>query len=97
MTRSLSNVIKAYTVRYKEEMRKIDISGREEEIHAKVADAIVSNVFVGGLNAVSLTESGEIPAIADYEDDAAGIPLPHYLPTGQARVPKAAERFPKRN
>ena len=72
MTRSLSNVIKAYTVRYKEEMRKIDVSGREEEIHAKVADAIVSNAFVGGLNAVSLTESGEIPAIADYEDDAAG-------------------------
>ena len=68
MTRSLSNMIKAYTVRYKEEMRKIDVSGREEEIHAKVADAIVSNAFVGGLNAVSLTESGEIPAIADYAD-----------------------------
>ena len=72
VTRSLSNVIKAYTVRYKEEMRKIDVSGREEEIHAKVADAIVSNAFVGGLNAVSLTESGEIPAIADYVDDADG-------------------------
>ena len=72
MTRSLSNMIKAYTVRYKEEMRKIDISGREEEIHAKVADAIVSNAFVGGLNAISLTESGEIPAIADYTEDAEG-------------------------
>ncbi len=72
MTKSLSNMIKAYTVRYKEEMRKIDISGREEEIHAKVADAIVSNAFVGGLNAISLTESGEIPAIADYTEDAEG-------------------------
>ena len=68
----MSNMIKAYTVRYKEEMRKIDISGREEEIHAKVADAIVSNAFVGGLNAISLTESGEIPAIADYTEDAEG-------------------------
>ena len=72
VTKSLSNMIKAYTVRYKEEMRKIDISGREEEIHAKVADAIVSNAFVGGLNAISLTESGEIPAIADYTEDAEG-------------------------
>ena len=64
----MSNMIKAYSVRYKEEIRKVDISGREEEIHAKVADAVISNAFVGGLNAVTLTEDEDIPAIADNAD-----------------------------
>ena len=68
VTRSLSNMIKAYSVRYKEESKKIDVAKREEEIHSKVADAIVSSAFVGGLNAITLTESGEIPAIAGYVD-----------------------------
>ena len=39
VTRSLSNMIKAYTVRYKEELRTIDIEEREESIQARV-DAI---------------------------------------------------------
>ena len=70
MTRSLSNMIKAYSVRYKEELKKIDVAKREEEIHAKVADAVLSNAFVGGLHAVSLVEDGEVPAIADYTEEA---------------------------
>ena len=41
VTRSLSNMIKAYSVRYKEEMKKIDVTGREEEIHAKMAEAVI--------------------------------------------------------
>ena len=72
VTRSLSNMIKAYSVRYKEELKKIDVTGREEEIHAKVAEAVISNTFVGGLNAVALTEDGEIPAIADDADVSEG-------------------------
>ena len=66
----MSNMIKAYSVRYKEESKKIDVAKREEEIHSKVADAIVSSAFVGGLNAITLTESGEVPAIAGYVDVA---------------------------
>ena len=66
VTRSLSNVIKAYTVRYKEEMKKIDVSAKEDEIHSRVADSILADSFVGGLQAIALTEDGEVPAIADY-------------------------------
>lgn len=72
MTRSLSNMIKAYSVRYKEEMKKIDVTRREEEIHAKMAEAVISRSFVGGLNAINLTESGEIPAIADLAEGEEG-------------------------
>ncbi len=71
VTRSLSNMIKAYSVRYKEELKKIDVAGREEEIHAKMAEAVISNSFVGGLNAINLTESGEIPAIAELSEGEA--------------------------
>lgn len=66
VTRSLSNMIKAYSVRYKEEMKKIDVSAKEDEIHSKVADSILENSFVGGLQAITLTEDGEVPAIADF-------------------------------
>ncbi len=68
----MSNVIKAYSVRYKEELKKIDVSGREEQIHAKVAEAVLSNAFIGGLNAVALTEDGEVPAVADYSETPEG-------------------------
>ncbi len=70
VTRSLSNMIKAYSVRYKEELKKIDVSAKEDEIHAKVAEAILKDSFVGGLKAISLTEDGEVSAIADYNDAA---------------------------
>ncbi len=66
VTRSLSNMIKAYSVRYKEELKKIDVSAKEEEIHSRVADSILENSFVGGLQAITLTEDGEVPAIADF-------------------------------
>ncbi len=69
VTRSLSNMIKAYSVRYKEELKKIDVTDREEEIHAKMAEAVIAGSFVGGLNAINLTETGEIPAIADFAED----------------------------
>ena len=67
-------MIKAYSVRYKEETKKIDVAKREEEIHSKVAEAIVSNAFVGGLNAITLTEDGEVPAIANYAEIAGDEP-----------------------
>lgn len=66
VTKSLSNMIKAYSVRYKEELKKIDIEAKEEELHARVADAILADAFVGGLQAIALTEDGEVPAIADF-------------------------------
>ncbi len=72
VTRSLSNMIKAYSVRYKEELRKIDVEEREEAIHAKVAEAMLANSFLGGLQAITLTEDGEVPAIVDYAQIAEG-------------------------
>ncbi len=68
VTRSLSNVIKAYTVRYKEEQKLIDVGEREEAIHAKVAESILANSFVGGLQAIELQADSEIPAIAYSAD-----------------------------
>jgi len=68
----LSNMIKAYSVRYKEELRKIDVEEREEAIHAKVAEAVLANSFVGGLQAITLTEDGEFPTIADYSEEGEG-------------------------
>ena len=62
----MSNMIKAYSVRYKEELKKIDVSAKEEEIHSRVADSILESSFVGGLHAITLTEDGEVPAIADF-------------------------------
>ena len=62
----MSNMIKAYTVRYKEEVKKIDVSAKEDEIHSRVADSILETSFVGGLQAITLTEDGEVPAIVDY-------------------------------
>ena len=61
MTRSLSNMIKAYSVRYKEETRVIDVEEREDAIHARVAQAAASASFVGGLRAIALEEQeGEL-------------------------------------
>ena len=60
VTRSLSNMIKAYSVRYKEEMRVVDVTEREEVIQAKVAEALSGPSFVGGLRAIALeAEEGE--------------------------------------
>ena len=60
MTRSLSNMIKAYSVRYKEEMRVVDVTEREEAIHAKVAEVLSGPAFVGGLRAIALeAQEGE--------------------------------------
>jgi len=67
VTRSLSNVIKAYSVRYKEELRKIDVGAKEEAIHSRIAEDILSGAFKGGLQAIALqAKDGEIPAIADF-------------------------------
>jgi len=78
VTRSLSNMIKAYSVRYKEEIKKIDVSAKEDEIHSRVADSILDSSFVGGLHAISLTEDGEVLAIADYaavsEEEGEALP-----------------------
>ena len=62
----MSNMIKAYSVRYKEELKKIDVTAKEDEIHARVADSILAEAFVGGIQAIALTADGEVPAIADY-------------------------------
>ena len=56
VTKSLSNMIKAYSVRYKEELRVVDVEEREEAIHARAAEAVASAAFVGGLRAIALEE-----------------------------------------
>ncbi len=70
VTRSLSNMIKAYSVRYKEELKKIDIAAKEEAIHCRIAEDILSGSFKGGLQAITLqAKDGETPAIADFSVD----------------------------
>lgn len=72
VTRSLSNVIKAYSVRYKEERKMIDIEKQEEAIQARVDEAVHAGRFVGGLHAIALEEQeGELPADAEPEDGEA--------------------------
>lgn len=56
MTRSLSNVIKAQTIRYKEEKRVVDVSQRVKVLNTKIAEAEAQ--FVSGLQAIALEEQG---------------------------------------
>lgn len=66
----MSNMIKAYSVRYKEEMRVVDVTEREEVIQAKVAEAISGPSFVGGLRAIALeAEEGESFSDETAEDN----------------------------
>lgn len=78
VTRSLSNMIKAYTVRYKEELRTIDIEEREESIQARV-DAIQeekrANAFIEGLQAIALTEDGSISENEGLAEGEEGVLL----------------------
>lgn len=91
VTRSLSNMIKAYSVRYKEEFRKIDVGEKEEEIHSRIAEDILSGAVRGGFRSIALqAREGELPAIADFSEgeeavtvitdetdgEAAGISVP---------------------
>ncbi|MBR2409968.1 MAG: hypothetical protein IKB07_13565 [Lachnospiraceae bacterium] len=76
-------MIKAYSVRYKEEMRVIDVEEREDAIHARAAEAAASAAFVGGLRAIALEEQeGAEPfpegmetegVISDSEDEEGGV------------------------
>jgi len=75
VTRSLSNMIKAYSVRYKEEKKVVDVSERAEALNvlmaaneAKAAEAKAS--FVGGLQAISLEDREGFPT--EGEDAAEG-------------------------
>lgn len=57
VTRSLSNMIKAYSIRYKEESRVIDVEQREEEIQSRITQAVEAAgdaVFIGGIRAIAL-------------------------------------------
>ena len=67
----MSNMIKAYTVRYKEEMRVVDVTEREEVIQARVAEALSGPAFVGGLRAIALEEQegGVLPEEMQESDE----------------------------
>lgn len=56
VTRSLSNMIKAYSVRYKEEKKVVDVSERAEALNILMAEneARAEAAFVGGLQAIAL-------------------------------------------
>lgn len=73
VTKSLSNMIKAYSIRYKEEKRLVDVSERAEALDAllaanegKAADAKAA-AFIGGLQAISLEECGGASDAAEGE------------------------------
>ena len=52
----MSNVIKAQTIRYKEEKRVVDVSQRVKVLNTKIAEAEAQ--FVSGLQAIALEEQG---------------------------------------
>ena len=89
----MSNMIKAYSVRYKEEMKKIDVSAKEDEIHSRVADSILETSFVGGLQAIALMADGEVPAIAEFgvvsEEEAEDVEYPEGTENSAEEEPKA--------
>lgn len=73
VTKSLSNMIKAYSIRYKEEKKLVDVSERAEALDAllaanevKAADAKAAS-FIGGLQAISLEECEEGSDAAEGE------------------------------
>ncbi len=72
VTRSLSNMIKAYSIRYKEEMRVIDVEEREEAIQTRIAEAVEAEreaAFIGGIRAIALeAQEGESFGDSDAED-----------------------------
>ena len=66
MTRSLSNMIKAYSVRYREEKKVVDVSERAEALNVLMAAneakaAEVKASFVSGLQAISLEDREGFP------------------------------------
>ena len=74
VTRSLSNMIKAYSIRYKEEMRVIDVEEREEAIQSRIteaAEAVTAASFVGGIRAIALEDTEIIEGLPEEGDGVA--------------------------
>ena len=70
----MSNMIKAYAVRYKEELRKIDVGAKEEAIHSRIAEDILSGSIKGGFQTLALhAQEGELPAIAGFSENEDAI------------------------
>ncbi|MDD6036250.1 MAG: FliH/SctL family protein [Lachnospiraceae bacterium] len=95
MTKSLSNMIKAYSVRYKEDKKLVDVAEREEAILLRAAEAVEASGFVGGLHAIALEEQEGEPdgesLTTDREDAADAIPEENRISEEEAAV-TAAER-----
>lgn len=76
VTRSLSNMIKAYSVRYKEEKRLVDVAERAEALNILMAEneAKAEAAFVGGLHAIALeAQEGELPETEGEESLSDGL------------------------
>ena len=69
----MSNMIKAYSIRYKEEKRVVDVADRAEKIN-QMRDALISGNagFVSGLNAIALEETAEDPVAQLFSDNGEG-------------------------
>ena len=95
VTKSLSNMIKAYSVRYKEDKKLVDVAEREEAILLRAAEAVEASGFVGGLHAIALEEQEGEPdgesLTTDREDAADAIPEENRISEEEAAV-TAAER-----
>lgn len=69
----MSNMIKAYSIRYKEEKRIVDIADRAEKLN-QLRDALAggNSGFVSGLNAIALEETSDDPVAQLFSDSGDG-------------------------
>ncbi|MGN1085053.1 MAG: FliH/SctL family protein [Lachnospiraceae bacterium] len=97
MTKSLSNMIKAYSVRYKEEKKVVDVAERAAALNAAgmvsttntAGDGEPEAAFVSGLQAIALEEQeGEAPEEAEVSGDE--IPEEELSP--EEKAARAARR-----
>ena len=95
VTKELANMIKGYSVRYKEDKKLVDVAEREEAILLRAAEAVEASGFVGGLHAIALEEQEGEPdgesLTTDREDAADAIPEENRISEEEAAV-TAAER-----
>lgn len=68
----MSNMIKAYSIRYKEEKKLIDVSERAEQLNRMFEGPNQAAGFISGLNAIALEEENSDPAALLFQNAGEG-------------------------
>lgn len=101
VTKSLSNMIKAYSVRYKEEKRVVDVAERAEAINAIrllsarniSPDSEPKGGFVSGLHAIALEEPDADTGSREAETAASAEEFPEDVLSPEERAAQEQERI----